>query len=319
MTTRNEVFEKINKTKKLPSPSGTSLRVIQLCHDETSSLKDIAEVIQVDPALSAELLKYANSFFLASGIQVASVHKAAVRLGIRTVVNLALGLSLLHNNKKGKCPRFNYDKFWSVSLLQAIAARSFASAGQEFDPEEIFVCALLSNMGQLALASVFPQEYGELLHKFGFQSCGEWGRGDADQPSNHERRALEKEQFQIDSSALTVELFLSWGLPAHFAVAAGFYDDLSSTELISGDTQKIAELLNLAHQLAELCQHVPVLKTQLSALEKTAQKFDIAAEHFAVVFDAIIDQWHEWGEMIEIKTCRCGRYDDIMGEENETG
>ena len=51
MLTRREVFDKLNETKQVPSPSGTTLKIIQLCHDETTSLNDIAEIIQTDPAL----------------------------------------------------------------------------------------------------------------------------------------------------------------------------------------------------------------------------------------------------------------------------
>jgi HD-like signal output (HDOD) protein len=322
MSTRREVFEKLHKTKKLPSPSGTTLKVIQLCHDETTSLNDIADAIQVDPAFTAELLKYANAFFLSTGMQVVSVRKAAVKLGIRTVVNLALSLSLLSNNKKGKCSRFDYERFWSISLLQAIAAKNFAGAGKEFDPEEIFICALLCHMGQLALASIFPEEYGDLLNEFGFESCGECDLTAAcdlgsDSPSNLHRKSLEKEKFQIDSSELTAELFLEWGLPAHYALAAGFHDDPSCMELGMGDTQKIAQLLNLSHQLAQICLHLPPTRSQLSVIEKTAEKFNIPEGNFGTIFDTIMAQWQEWGEMFEIRTSQCQLYDEIMAEEDE--
>lgn len=323
MSTRREIFAKLNETKKLPSPSGTTLRVIQLCHDETSSLNDIADVIQIDPAFSAELLKYANAFYLSTGTQIISVQKAAVKLGIRTVVNLALGLSLLSSHKQGKCSSFDYQRFWSISLLQAIAAKKIAGAGKEFDPEEIFVCALLSHMGQLAFASIFPEEYGILLDEFGFQSCGEWGSFEdsedgADNPTNLLRKKLEKEQFEIDSSELTVELFLDWGLPAHYALAAGFHDDPGCIELGVGKTQKIAQLLHLSHQLAEICLHVPPTKPQLEVVEETAENFNITEGNFSGIFDTIITEWQQWGEIFEIQTHQCQLYDEIMAESNET-
>lgn len=317
MSTRREIFDKLSNTKKLPSPSGTTLRVIQLCHDETTSLSDIADAIQTDPAFTAELLKYANAFFLSTGKQVVSVHKAAVKLGIRTVVNLALGLSLLSNHRKGKCSAFDYDGFWSTSLLQAIAAKTFASTKKEFDPEEIFICALLSHMGQLALASIFPKEYGDLLNNSGFESCGGWGliaTEDiaSDNPSILLRKSLEKEQFEIDSSELTEELFLDWGLPPHYALAAGFHDDLSYAGLGSGKTKKLAETLNISHQFAEICLHGSPTRLQLCAIENTAQQLGIIVEHFGVVFDTIISQWQELGEMFDIKTHQCQIYNDIM-------
>ncbi len=317
MSTSKEIFAKLNKTKKLPSPSGTTLRVIQLCHHEDTSLQDIADVIQTDPAFTAEILKYANSFYLSTGIQVVSVHKAAVKLGLRTIVNLALGLSLLANNKKGKCKKFDYDNFWSISLLQAIAARHLAKAGSEFDPEEIFTCALLSHMGELALASVFPEAYGELLHEFGFDSCGEWDltssdKAASDLPPNQFRKSLEKERFEIDSSELTVELFLDWGLPAHYALAIGFHDDLACEELGLGKTQKIADLLNLSRKFAEICFHVPITRLQLSMVEQSSEKFAITEEDFGSVFDTIIGQWHEFGETFEIHTHPCPLYSEII-------
>ena len=57
MTNRRDVFNKLSATKKLPTPSKTALEVIRLCHSDTSSLNTIAQVIQTDPSLSAELLK----------------------------------------------------------------------------------------------------------------------------------------------------------------------------------------------------------------------------------------------------------------------
>jgi two-component system cell cycle response regulator len=322
MLTRRDVFNKLNETQKLPSPSAITIKVIALCNDETTSIDDIARVIQTDPALSAELLKFANAAFLATGIQVASVQKAAIKIGMRTVVNLTLGLSLLSNNKKGECRTFDYEKFWSTSLLQAIAAKNIAAIGKEFDPEEIFICALLSHTGQLALASLFPQEYGDILNEFEFESCGEWGLECAheilsDNPSNLLRKTLEKEQFQIDSSELTVELFLDWGLPAPYALAAGFHDDLSYVELGTGVTRRIAELLNLSHQIAKICLQEQPRRELLNAIEKTAQKFNIDGDHFGAAFDAIVLQWHEWSEIFKIKTYHCPLYSTIMAEKTE--
>lgn len=192
MTNRRDVFNKLNSTKKLPTPSRTALEVMRLCHSDTASLNEVAEVIQTDPALSAELLKFANSAFLATGIQVASIQKATVKLGMKTVVNLALCFSLLSTNKNGKCLEFNYGKFWSTSLAQAIAAKTIAGFGKEYDPDELFVCALLSHMGQLALASLFPHEYDGIL---------------VNHPSMEVRESLERAQFGIDSGELTTELF----------------------------------------------------------------------------------------------------------------
>jgi HD-like signal output (HDOD) protein len=304
MTTRREVFKRLNKGKTLPTPSKTTLEVIRLCRSDTTSLNDIARIIETDPALSAELLKYANAAFLATGIQVASVQKATVKLGMQTVVNLALGFSLLSHNQKGTCENFDYATFWSTALLQAIAARNIAERGKEFDPEELFICALLSDIGELALASSFPLEYTGIL---------------ADSPDRITRETREKETFEISSPELTVELFLDWGLPAQYALAAGFYNDLDYVELGTGTIRRIAGLLNLAHRIAENCRSEQLTREQLHIAEGAALQFGIGKDQFGNLYDNIIASWYELGEALEIQTQKCPMYEDIPVNENSRG
>ncbi len=319
MLSRKEVFKKLNETKKLPSPSGAILRVLGLCYDETASIQEIADTIEVDPALSAEILKYANACYLSSGVQVASIQRAVVKLGTQTVVSLALGLSLISGNKQGECKAFDYERFWSISLLQAIVAKNIAAASSKFNQEEIFIVALLSHMGQLGFASSFPDEYGKLLTEF---ECDSWGNGGTVvkediityKASDRLRKVLEKERFQIDSSELTVELFLVWGLPAYYALAAGFHDDLTYYELGTGQIKRIAELLNLSRRIAELCFQTLVSNEQLRAIEHDAEKLDISKEDFATIFDATILKWRELGRIIDVQTHEIRSYADIQHE-----
>ena len=299
MPTRKDVFNKLNETKKLPTPSSTTMEVIRLCQSDVTSLNDIAAVIQTDPALSAELLKYANAAFLATGLQVASIQKATVKLGMKTVVNVALGFSLLANNKQGKCNSFDYEKFWSASLLQAIAAKAIASLGEAFDPEELFICGLLADMGQLALASLFPKEYEDILKTIAEKADS------SPEESTLLRKSMEKHAFHIDSSELTIELFLDWGLPAHYALAAGFYDDLGNNELGSGKTKQIAELLSTAQQISRICMESHPPPEQLKNIENAARMVGVDETLFWSLFDSIISQWYDWGQIFTIKTTQC--------------
>lgn len=303
MTNRRDVFNKLNETKKLPTPSRTALEVMRLCHSDTASLHEVAQVIQTDPALSAELLKFANSAFLATGIQVASIQKATVKLGMKTVVNLVLCFSLLSTNKNGKCPEFDYGKFWSTSLAQAIAAKTIAGFAKEYDPDEIFVCALLSHMGELALASLFPHEYAGVL---------------VEKPSIAVRENLERAQFGIDSGELTTELFLDWGLPAPYALAAGFHEDLGSVELGESTTKRVAELLHLSYRIARLCHGVKPSSQQIDMIEDMAHGFDVVKGEFSSIFDAIVGRWQEWGETFNIPTRQCPLYDEIKAGVSES-
>lgn len=296
MTTKKDVFNKLKTNPALPTPSGLALKILQLCRSDNSSLSEIAEVIQVDPALSSEVLKYANSAFLYTGIKVASIQKATVKLGMNTVVNLALSFSLLSANKSGNCEAFNYEFFWSMSLAQAIAAKTIAMFDRKYNPDEMFVCGLLSHMGELAFASLFPHEYGSIIR---------------DQPPREERIDLERTLLGIDSSELTTELFLDWGLPAPYAIAAGSHEDLNANILDELNTKRVAELLHISYQIALLCNGIKVSRREFKTFEKMIQKLNCMNVNFSTIFDAIVSLWHEWGVTFKIKTKQCSRYDEI--------
>jgi HD-like signal output (HDOD) protein len=296
MTDNRDIFIQLLETKKLPTPSETALDVMRLCQDDSASLNDIAERIQTDPALSAELIKYANSAFLSTGIQVASVQKATVKLGIKTVVNLALGFSLISHNKAGKCQSFNYTEFWSRSLTTALAAKTIAGHVPAFNPEELFICGLLAHMGELAFATLFPKEYSKILDR---------------QLPSLETKQQEKKAFEIDSAELTVELFLDWGLPAHFALAAGYHEDLDADELGESTTKKVAELLNLAEQIAILCHNRHPTPRALEEIEDAATAFNIEKQDFKAVFDEIINLRHDWSSRSKIAAIHCPTYDAL--------
>ena len=50
-----DLFERLKNAKRLPSPPGVALRVLELAQQEDASLVDIANAVSSDPALSAKL------------------------------------------------------------------------------------------------------------------------------------------------------------------------------------------------------------------------------------------------------------------------
>jgi HD-like signal output (HDOD) protein len=296
MPNRKEVFISLQNMHQLPTPSPTAIEIMKLCRSDTSSLDDIAQLVQVDPTLSAEILKYANSAFLATGAQVASVQRAAVKLGMQTISRLALCLSLFASNRQGRCRGFDYSGFWSASLARAVAGKALARRSGSFDPDELFSCALLSHMGELVLASIFPEEYEIILNE---------------QTSAEERRTMERLRFDIDSAELAAELFLDWGLPAPFALAAAFHEELETSELGESTTRKAAELLHLACRISLLCQGFRPAIDWFEETETMAAKLIGTTEKLSTVVDAITSQWQEWGKTFALPTRSCPPYDEI--------
>ncbi len=281
---RNETYLKIRATRKLPTPSRVALEVMHLCHGNEAGIDEIADIIQTDPALSAELLKYVNTG-ISSPSPVLSIRKAAVKVGMKSLVNLALGFSLLSHNKEGRCSVFDYGKFWSSSLARAISAKNIANACSSYNGDELFTCGLLADIGQLAFATVFPDQYGDLLAKNeGKQTC----------------QADELKVFGITCAELTTELLIDWGFPEDFAIACGIhYQNLDNSEL-HDEILYIARLLQLANNIADICQHICPQPAKLTQVEEKSEQFGITYDAFSAIFDLIVTELKQCGEKFQI-------------------
>ena len=123
-----KTFEELKLTGQLPSPPGVGMKILKLTQGEDFSADEIGRTIMADAALTGRLLKIANSAQSAGARPVTTVSEATMRLGVRAVRNVALGLSLISSYRTGTCSEFSYDRYWSLSLARAVAAQSISRA-----------------------------------------------------------------------------------------------------------------------------------------------------------------------------------------------
>src|SRR5262245_49250169 len=119
-----KTFEELKLTGNLPSPPGVGMKILRLTQGEDVSAAEIGQTIMADPALTGRLLRSANSAQAAGAHAVTTVSEATMRLGVRAVRNIALGLSLISAYRSGGCQGFNYDRYWAMSLARAVSAQA---------------------------------------------------------------------------------------------------------------------------------------------------------------------------------------------------
>lgn len=169
--TEQSILTELKASGNLPSPTGVALTILDLTRDPDTSTEDMAMVLHGDPALTGQILKYANSALAGSREEISSINDALVRLGMGLVRQLCLGFSVLSNARGGPCPAFDYNRYWRRSLALAVACQAVAPRLSNINPDEAFTCGLLSHIGTLALASVYPQEYAEVLGNGTGKTC----------------------------------------------------------------------------------------------------------------------------------------------------
>jgi diguanylate cyclase (GGDEF)-like protein len=220
---------------------------------------------------------------------VAAIPEAIVVLGLATVRQLVLGFSLVSDYRAGKCSGFDYQGFWSRSLVTALALQGIVTRVRVAVPEECFLLGLLSRIGCLALATVYPDEYGQLLRGHGTRGVADLAYG-------------EKKAFATDHNELTAALLKDWGLPKVLVDPALYHEDPASGKFAEGSRGFVlAHALNLATYLADLCLAPEAARAALLPnLFLLGSRIALDADKVAAIADEAICHWGEWSKLLEM-------------------
>ena len=199
-------FLELKSKGNLPTIKGVALNLLQEAANPSASIESIAKTLMPDPALTAKLLKVANSSLYPGARPIASVADAVTKLGMHTVKQVALGFSLVQDYKSGQCDLFDYDEFWRKSIGTGCAARQFCLRMRTGSPEEMFTLGLLWEVGKLSLACAYPEAYANIL--------GQGAARDGKELCRQERLA-----FSMDSYELGSHLLREWQMPEPFCQA----------------------------------------------------------------------------------------------------
>jgi HD-like signal output (HDOD) protein len=136
----------------LPSLPDLALRIRQAIENGASDARDIARVVETDPAMTAKLIKVANSAFYSRRNPVETCTAAVVRLGTRTTQKLVLTFSM---REVFQAPQSQLKErmrtLWSHSADVAAISFTLARHTGRFDPEEALLAGLLHDVGTIAI------------------------------------------------------------------------------------------------------------------------------------------------------------------------
>lgn len=168
------IEEIVRQIDKMPSLSPTVGRIVQIANDPSSSPKDLATVITMDPVLTARVLKLVNSAYFGLSNQVTNILRAIILLGLTTIKNLALSTAVLSRFDPSKSGSgLDMNAFWRHSLAVAVTAKILARERgvDEREREEFFIAGLLHDIGKVVLDEHFPAELGQILRLRDASGC----------------------------------------------------------------------------------------------------------------------------------------------------
>lgn len=257
---------------ELPVLANTLKRINQLTESTSSTVNELAGVILNDAQLTSQVLRLSNSaFYNHSRVQVSTVSRAITLIGFDAVKSMAIS-SLLIDTLIERNPRPHLLKSLARALHAAVQARCLLPGKNEQAREEVFIGALLTNIGELAFWSCPTEQAGELS-----------ARLPDDNPA-----ALQKEVLGTTFVEITRSLVDNWKLGQFIR------DVVSSGRPTSPAVSLVRHSVELARE-AEQGWRTPAMEKLLGAIaedvhEKTATVRDQVrlntseAEEIAVSF-----------------------------------
>jgi len=161
-----DMRDTIANIRALPPLPGSAMRVINLISDPKADVDKLAEIIDMDPLLAAQIMRWSTSALYGYRGKITSVREAIVRvLGFNFVLDLALGLAVLSPLRAPKKGAIGTRMFWihalaSTQLMKKLALKLPAELQQ--NPNEVFLAGLLHNIGYPLLGHQFPNEFDYL-------------------------------------------------------------------------------------------------------------------------------------------------------------
>ncbi len=251
----------------LPSFSKVDLELMRRIRQPDISSGEIAELLELDPALSVKLLALANSAAFTPRHEVRSVTMAVSLLGLSQVESLVMSATLRKGVPAIQDARLETGAFWRTAALRGVIARDLAKRICPAQAPECFSAGFLQDLAVPFLVNHRPNDYGPILDA--------WHQGET------AFQEAERERFNWDHAEVATWIAQEWDLPPGLASAIGGHhrpeDPLYDCPL---PVALVANLSDSDESLARLCTR---LEAHLSPqeIEKLLQDARESVEEFA--------------------------------------
>ena len=136
--------------------------------DEATGMERVVAIVATDPALTMAVLRLANSSFYGVSGRVATLLDAVRTLGLHTLSAAVMTAAVMAGFQRSDCPGFDMPGAWRHAVATALTAEALAAA-REVDIGTAYVAGLIHDIGRIALAAHFPNEFSSVLARMADQ------------------------------------------------------------------------------------------------------------------------------------------------------
>jgi diguanylate cyclase (GGDEF)-like protein len=286
------------KDINLPSPPAIALRILEAVKKDDASFGELAWIISVDPALTAKILKVANSSFYSMPNKVNTVEKALSVLGMSVTKNIALSFVIAQEMMGAESEGFSFKYFWKRAVTNAVGAELLASL-LHYKNDDLFVSALLQDIGVLILYLCRPLEYRQVLDEKRVTEAPIYGS--------------EVTIFGCDHQEIGAELLAGWGLPESIASTIRFHHRSDCPD----DLRMQVDLLHWSSLLTSIYYGLRSVEKVRELKAAICSRFQVKSEAIDLLIDSVAQKSVEILSSFEIDPGEMKPFSVLLQEANE--
>jgi diguanylate cyclase (GGDEF)-like protein len=299
-------LEKILSSALLPTLPQVAVRLLEIAKQEDSEIKEVIEAIKMDPAITAKILKAANSSYFTFRTEINSIERAVPLLGTNVVSSLVLSFSLVDSiTTNGPLAR-HYKSYWRESIAQAAAAETIGTISGEGISCENFLAGLLMDIGRLAMLRTLEQGYLPLL----VETESENGRILVE---------CERNELGFDHTDVGAGLLRKWGLDKCLVDCAKTHHD-SLADLRQWDQAPYFGLLKTTSMASTVCDYLAgrQLGVSLNRIKEFGEAiFGLDHQQVQSMLDLVRQKIDSVAEMFSVDVSEMGTPQELLVMANE--
>ncbi len=284
-----ELVTRLSRCGNLPTPPGLAMQIIDLGNDPTTDMGQVADVVSLDPALTAKIFRVANSALYARQRKTENLRQAIILFGLNGVLTLALSFTLTNSLRARQGDGLDYNRFWQRSLATALACRNLGKHVKGVSREDLFFAGLLQDFGMMVIDKLEPQIYEKL------------GQVQSD---HSQLQQIELKALGADHAEIGAWLLGSWNLPSQIVQAVS----ASHCQQVTDIEHEHAQLLRctaVAGKMADIWTDPNPEQVYSESLELAKKLLQMEALTFAEVITQVSAEFQE----------HAGLYDIDLGDE----
>jgi diguanylate cyclase (GGDEF)-like protein len=295
----NAAEELLKDNLRLPSAPPVVIRILDIVQQKNFSFSELVAVIQSDPALVTRMLRLVNSGFYSLPKKVGSIETAVTVLGVNAVKNIALSFTIAGVFKDKPTHKFDFNHFWRRSAVSAVAADLISNA-ISFKSDEMFIAALLQDIGVATMFTCRPELYSKVL--------------DEKAVSGLPVTVIESQIFGFDHQEVGSELLKQWGLPESVYIPIRHHHDLDHAP---ANARTMCNVIRASDRISAVYYGSSSARNIRDAQQILSSTFGLDEHHTGPLIDTVAERSRELFSQLEIESAGIKPFTQILEEANK--